>query len=326
MELTARLPRYDFTGNDQVDIRLTHTLPATRKPLTYLHWEALSNAPDADADALAYRIETLVIRRRMEDKLRRTGAVPRALYIGTSEKIGAMLNATGDAVKQSISRSCRLFVMVEEEYRNAWGKKTSNSALPAHLLFYMSTSTQTADGYALQIWIRFDELHIQSLDFLPPRPFDYEYAKSLAPASLRAYEVLSYAIFEAAKEDKYQVVMPYLDFCVFTAQPRHVAYEDATQQMQCLLAPLLESRHLASIQIIDSSDNYLREEERNTESDLLPTWNLRVELGTQALNDFQSFSFEDEGDVELDEPATPDFDKIMREDAEELMLAMFSVQ
>ena len=69
------------------------------------------------------------------------------------------------------------------------------------------------------------------------RPLDYDYLKSLPPASQRFYELLSFQMYAAIKHNRGRARLKYSEFCTYAPQARHFDWNVVRSQMNKIHRP-----------------------------------------------------------------------------------------
>lgn len=112
----------------------------------------------------------------------------------------------------------------------------------AHIL---QVDAKSKERQHQEIWL---ELGAASgnIFYLPPHPFDYEYASGLAPLTLRSYEVISHLMYENGKL-KSHVSLLYSDYCALLGVKPKSERVGMEREMAAMHAPLVASGYLAGV-------------------------------------------------------------------------------
>ncbi len=110
------------------------------------------------------------------------------------------------------------------------------------------TGEQLPDGRrADAVYIILNEPYREVLNNAPVRPLDRAYMKELPPAAQRFYEIISYKIFSALKNDYPHAKISYSEYCTFSAQLRHFERQPVQDQMAKVLRPHKESGYITAV-------------------------------------------------------------------------------
>lgn len=267
--------------------------------------------------------------------LRRTGQVTSPLYLGSLESIGERMNVAGHVAVQALLGMC-------QRYKELNGKTTGTPGRLRHIFYAPPNYTLSVGSDELDsnpsvtpVWLGLDKWHVKSLEVLPPRPFDYDFAYSLAPAALRAYEVLSYRMLERMQAGESAISISYYELCILLAQPRRTSRREAEAQMRELCQPLVASTRLGTLELTavddedragDNRDNNLREHQsaksnagKSRSRNAASRWRFRAQLGAQATDDYCAFMLDEgEEDAEVAALVPPDFSKAMSPSMDDL--------
>jgi len=160
-----------------------------------IRWEVTHNSKYGQPGPLAYKLDTLIINRRIEEAGR---PIPRILRLGSLREIIVELglsNHDTEKVKNALRQNASAFITAKIKYRQADGTERTLEAdfTRYHVVF---TGEDLPDGRkADAVYIILSDLYMQVINGAMTRPLDYDYLKSLSPASQRFYELLSYRMY-----------------------------------------------------------------------------------------------------------------------------------
>lgn len=289
MMVDVQLPRYGVGGMNELDFNFIAANSTQGGREVRFRWRVMSGHSPAE-EALAYRFETLVLRRRVETELRREGTLPPKLYLGSEEKIAASLGTNADAISRAIVHSFQRCTEYKINWKDAAGinRRLSNIC---GIWGYNADSGDLPDGTrTTHLWLDVNDLLHQKLTLLPARPFDYDFAGHLAPATLRAYEVLSYYVFNAIKHGWKEVRLPYRMYCLFIAQKPHANHRKAEAQIRKLHRALVENLYLEGVELAEDSATELGTE--SAASNNISggrEWQLNCTIGRKSFDDYRKF-------------------------------------
>jgi hypothetical protein len=220
-----------------------------------LQWQVSHNSRYEPPGPLAYKVDTLVVNRRIDEAGR---PVPRIIRLGSLSEICAELGlADGKStqdVKKALLQNAGAFVTAKLSYTGTDGTEQSFEFNDTRYGVVL-TGQKFPDGRkANAVYLVLHDIFRGLLDRAPFRPLDYEYLKSLSPGAQRFYELVSYQIFAAIKHTRPQARYRYSDYCTFAPQTRYYDWEHARKQMYKLHAPHIQSEYLAKVEYEATDD------------------------------------------------------------------------
>jgi len=244
-------------------------------------WEVSPNAKYGHPGELAYKIDTLVINRLIDDlypdvpevikiadslrhlseligreNTRNTTEIKNALYQNAFAAITARLEFTG---KDKIQRRF-------EFGSTRYGVVFIGERLP---------NEETADA----IYIVLNPLYRDLLRHAKRRPLDYEYLKELPPTAQRWYELVSFQIFAALNLGNPRARYLYSELCMRANLPRLFTWERAKKQLYKIHRPHIESGYISKV-----------ESEQTTDKQGRPDWFLWYTPGRKAKREYREFN------------------------------------
>ena len=221
---------------------------------TSVKWKVSYNSEYGQPGPLAYKLDTLILNRKIEDAPR---PIPRVIRLGSLKEIAAQLELGGDTnkVKTALRQNASAFITAKIRYRRADG---SERKLEADFTRYsvVFTGEELPDGRkADAVYIVLNDVYMQVINGAMTRPLDYDYLQTLPPAPQRFYELLSYQVYAAIKNDRPRAKVVYSEFCTYAPQTRHFDWERVRSQMNKIYRPHKKSGYIAKIdyeQTVDS--------------------------------------------------------------------------
>lgn len=245
-------------------------------------WRVLFLAPEGVAGPLAYRLDRLVIDRAIDAY--EAKELPLTLALGTLNKICRDLDLTPCGPNMRNIR--KAFLQLQ-------GTMIDVETITAHQRWYRYEKVYFT-GEVLENGNRADEVFITLSntyrDFLretKTRPLNYDYLRTLPPASARLYEIISNRIYAALRqasmkesEDRTSRGSPearilYSEFCQLSALTRHREGHLMRKQMKQLLAPHIEKGYIAEVKYDSRRDPFN-----------CPDWMMIYKPGEKAKQDF----------------------------------------
>lgn len=246
-----------------------------------IRWEVSANQKYGLPGQLAYKLDTLVINRRIEEA---GHPVPEIIGLGSLRQICQVLGlADSGKNKQNITHALQQNALTGItaclQYK---GRDKVERELKATFTRYSVIFTgqkmptgQAADG----VYLILSQTYREVLSHSPTRPLDYEYLKSLTPTAQRFYEIISYQIFAALKYNHRYARLRYSDYCLYSAQTRYENLSAARKQMYKVHQPHKASGYLTDIQFEKGMDRQGR-----------PDWVIAYEPGPKARSEYEVFT------------------------------------
>jgi hypothetical protein len=271
----SKLPIHHLAKKGNIDISITRR---DRRGDLKLKWEVTYANRYGQPGQLAYKLDTLLINRRIDEAGR---PLPLYLPLGSLRDIARELDLGGDTqkVKKALRQNAGAFISAKLTYKTAEGtEKILEADFNRYGMIFLGE--KLPDGRrADQVYVTFNEPYREVLNNAPVRPLDYDYLKRLPPSPQRFYEILSYRIFAAIKFRHTEAKLPYSEYCTFSAQQRYSDYEPFRKQMYKVQRPHLMSGYLASFRYEETKDE---EGKRD--------WIMYYEPGPRARAEYRSFT------------------------------------
>lgn len=270
----SKLPVHNLskTGNFEI---LIHRRKATGE--VELHWSVSYNSKHGPPRQLAYKLDTLVINRRIDEIGR---PVPKVIRLGSLRDIAKELDLGGDTnqIRKALRQNAFTGITAKLTYRTASGEERR---IEADFTRYsvVFAGEKLPDGAAADcVHLIFNEPYWEVLNNAPVRPLNYEYLRELTPAAQRFYEIVSYRMYAALKYGQPDARLPYSEFCTFSALQRYSDYDHFKKQMYKIHKPHLESGYLTRVYYEETQDSEGR-----------PDWNMLYVPGDRARKEYEAF-------------------------------------
>lgn len=248
---------------------------------TSFKWKVSYNSEYGQPGPLAYKLDTLIINRRIEEARR---PVPRLLKLGSLSDICKELGLAdsgknrGD-VKRSLYQNAFAGISARTVYREADGtERTLEAGFTRYSIIFTGEklpSGRKADG----VYIVLNDVFIQVINGAMTRPLDYDYLKSLPPAPQRFYELLSYQMYFAQKYDRARARLLYSDLCAHAPQTRHTDWKRVRSQMHKVHSPHRKSGYIDAVDFQEMTDAQGQ-----------PDWIMFYKPGPKARAEYRAFT------------------------------------
>jgi hypothetical protein len=219
-------------------------------------WEVTYNSKHGQPGPLAYKVDTLIINRLL-DQLGRP--LPEFVRIGSLSQVCRSLGTqdTGPNIanlKSAFLQNASAFINAKIRYKTKTGRERW-----AEMGYTRYSVVFT--GEALPDGTQADAVHIvlnppyrELLNHVETRPLDYDYLKKLSPGPQRFYELLSFQIYGAIAGTRARAKMLYSDYCKYAPQVRYGDFDHVKKQMYKLHVPHRESGYITKIEYQMTSD------------------------------------------------------------------------
>jgi hypothetical protein len=276
--ILSKLPVHNLAKKGKVDIRIVRRSPEGE---VHLKWEVSHSDRYGQPRQLAYKLDTLVVNKRIDDAQR---PLPVLIRIGSLKEVCRTLGIQQNGknlrdIRLAFLQNASAFINAQFTYRTAQG---GERRLEAGFTRYgvIFTGDKLPDGgEADAVYIALNAPYWEVVNTAPFRPLNYDYLRELTPAAQRFYEILSFRIFAALRSTRLTARITYSDYCAFSAQKRYYDHEHFRVQMYKIHKPHLQSGYLKRVEIQPASDG-----EGKTD------WLLTYTPGPKARAEFETFS------------------------------------
>ena len=274
----SKLPAHNLFGQGSMNIQINKKDANGQTKLT---WKVSFNAEFGEAGQLAYRIETLVINRRIDEAGR---PVPTMIRLGSLSEICEELGinpsgANTNNVKRALQQNAGALITANLSYKSTDGAK---NRLEATFTKYSVAfrgdelpNGEKSDGVVILL----NEQYRRVLNRAGTRPLDFQYLKQLTPSAQRFYEIISYQIYAALKYNYPEAKITYSDYCAYSGQPRQREAADMNKRMYKIHQPHLKSGYISKV-----SYHKIRDAEGNLD------WVMSYVPGPRAIAEFERFN------------------------------------
>jgi hypothetical protein len=282
----AKLPIHNLAKRGLLSI---HISESNRKGLQDLYWHVSPSTTHGPPQQLAYKLDTLLINRRL-DALKRP--LPTVIRLGSlrhiCDELGLRAGKSITEIKNAFHQNAGAYITAKLRYRDREGK-TRRLEAGFNRYGVIFTGESLPDGVAANaVYIVLNESYRQVLNSAPTRPVDYDYLSDLKPLAQRFYELLSFKMYAALKYQQSVVSMRYSELCLYAPQHRYLNRTQMSKQMYKVHHPHLQSGYLTKV----STESVLDGEGRLD-------WMLQYTPGPKAQAEYQAFT----GQPRRDQPS-----------------------
>jgi hypothetical protein len=232
-------------GGITIDIRET-----TRAGELKTKWKVSYNSEYGQPGALAYKVDTLIVNRRIDDE---RPSIPKLIKLGSLSELCRELamrrcGANANDLKKALMQNVGAIITAKLSYKATDGtERTIEAGFSRYSVIF--TGERFPDGRkANAVYILLNEIYLKVLNEAQTRPLDYDYLRDLPPTAQRFYELIGFQIYAVLKHERPRARMFYSDFCTRAPQTRYFDYEHVKKQMYKVHAPHLKSGYLAKVE------------------------------------------------------------------------------
>jgi hypothetical protein len=271
----SRFPAHNLSKKGKIDIEI---VKRNAQGEIEIRWEVTYNDRYGQARQMAYKLDTLVINRRIEEQGR---PIPKLIRLGSLRDIATELGMGGNTsvIKRALRQNASAFITVKVRYTNIEGiEKTLEADFTRYSVIF--TGERLPDKRRADcVYISLNDVYWSMLNDAPFRPQDYEYLKSLTPSAQRFYEIMGVKFYNAFRFNNPNASrITYSEYCSYSAQQRYFDYEHFKKQMYKVHQPHKQSGYLAGV----SYEAMLDGEGR-------PDWMMLYVPGPKARNEYDFF-------------------------------------
>jgi len=245
-----------------------------------IRWEVDYSKKHGQAGPLAYKLDTLIINRRIEEA---PHPIPKIIKLGSLREICRELGLNeGQAtrnIKKSLHQNASAYITPKIRYRqNDGSEQTLEVGFTRYSVVF--TGQKLPDGRkADAVYIVLNDIYMQVINGAMTRPLDYDYLKSLPPAPQRFYELLSYRMYATIKNDRPRAKLLYSELCTYAPLVRQTDWNIVRPQLARIHAPHKKSGYIARIDFQDTVDG-----------DGQPDWIMLYQPGPKARAEYRAFA------------------------------------
>ena len=245
-----------------------------------VQWEVSHNSKYGQPGPLAYKLDTLVINRRIEEAER---PIPKIIKLGSlreiTQELGLSTHDTSHTIRKALFQNAFAGITAKLSYKASDGtEQTLEAAFTRYSVVF--TGEKFPDGRTADaVYLILNDIFMQVINGARTRPLDYDYLKELPPGSQRFYELLSYQIFAALKHGRPRAKLAYSEYCTYAPQARYFDFEHVKKQMYKIHVRHKKSGYIANVEFEPTTDG----EDR-------PDWLMLYTPGPKARVEYRTFT------------------------------------
>jgi hypothetical protein len=241
-------------------------------------WKVSYNSEYGQPGALAYKVDSLIINRRIDDE---RPSIPKVIKLGSLSELCRELGmrrcgANANDIKKALHQNASAYITAKINYKATDGaERILEAGFSRYSVIF--TGERFPDGRkANAVYLILNDVYMQILNEAQTRPLDYDYLRELPPTAQRFYELIGFQIYAVLKHERPRARLSYSDFCTRAPQTRYLDWEHVRKQMYKVHAPHLRSGYLAAVEF----------QEQQTASGE-PDWLMLYTPGRKAQAEFQ---------------------------------------
>lgn len=244
-------------------------------------WEVDYSKKHGQPGPLAYKLDTLIINRRIEEAPQ---PLPRLLKLGSLSDICRELSLADSGknrenIKNSLFQNAFAGIRAKTHYRERDGTERTLEAAFTRYSVILTGEKLPNGKKADAVHIVLNDVFMRVIRGAMTRPLDYDYLKDLPPAPQRFYEILSYKMYATLHRDLARAKLTYSDFCSHAPQTRHLEWDRVRIQMAKVHRPHLASGYIAKVDYQSTVD-----------ADGQPDWIMLYLPGPKARAEYRTFT------------------------------------
>jgi hypothetical protein len=244
----SRFPVHKLTRRGNISIEIKETTPSGE---IKTKWEVDYPKKAGQPGQLAYKIDTLIVNRRIDDE---RPAIPKIIQLGSLSELCRELGmrvsgGNSNELKKALLQNAFASITAKISYKTTDGaERTLEAGFSRYSVIF--TGERLPNGKrANAVYLILNDVYMKILKEAQTRPLDYDYLRDLPPTAQRFYELIGFQIYAVLKHERPRARMLYSDFCTRAPQTRYFDYEHVKKQMYKIHAPHLKSGYLAKAEL-----------------------------------------------------------------------------
>jgi hypothetical protein len=216
-------------------------------------WEVSGNSRYGEPGVLAYKLDTLVINRLIDEA---RPQVPKVLKLGSLSELARELGLGGDTnkIKKALRQNAGAMITAKLEYQGEDGTKRKfefdDTRYGVVFVGQKLPNGRRADA----VYVVFHDNYFDMLKMARTRPLDYAYLKALPPTAQRLYELIAPQIYASLKHGNPRAKYLYSEFCQRASVTRYDEWEKVKKQLYKVHQPHKASGYINKIEFEETTD------------------------------------------------------------------------
>lgn len=237
----SRFPLHRLTNSQSVQIELKNESGS-------VFWAIHHTTKFGQPGQLAYKIDTLIVNRRIEESGR---PAPKIIRLGSLAEIAHDLGSASHnttAIKHALLQNATASISAKITYRTQEGGEQFLEAVFNRYSVVFTGEKLPEGRTADAVYLVLNDIYQEILHTAIFRPLDYDYMKTLPPIAQRFYEIVSYQMYAALKHRNPRARLLYSEYCAYSTAKRYPDFDHVKKQMYKVLRPHVESGYIARVE------------------------------------------------------------------------------
>jgi hypothetical protein len=242
-------------------------------------WKVSYNSEFGQPGPLAYKVDTLIVNRRIDESSR---PIPEVIKLGSLREICREVGMTDhntEMIKIALHQTASAYITAKIRYKTKAGRERWGEIGYTRYSVIFNGETLPDGSTADAVHIIMNASYRDLLNHVEVRPLDYDYLQLLAPGPQRLYELLSFQVYGAIASGRPRAKMLYSNYCEYAPQTRYPDFDHIKKQMYKLHLPHRKSGYIGKVDYQETTDS-------QGESD----WEILYTPGPKALAEYQAFT------------------------------------
>src|SRR5512135_3358755 len=244
-------------------------------------WEVSHNSQYGQPGPLAYKVDTLIVNRRIGEA---SHPLPKIIRLGSLNDICRELGlresgGNTNQVRKALYQNVGALITAKLRYKSADGTWRSIEVGDTRYGIVFTGETLPDGRIADAVYLVLHDFYREILNSAQTRPLDYDYLRDLPPAPQRLYELVSFQMYAALKHGRPRAKLCYSEFCRYAPLTRHADWERVRPQMNKIHRPHLKSGYIGCVGFEQTSDQ-----------DGQPDWVMHYTPGLKAGAEYRTFT------------------------------------
>ena len=244
-----------------------------------IKWEVTYNAKHGQPGPLAYKLDTLIVNRRIDEAPR---PLAELIKLGSLREICRELGLSDhdtESVKKAFHQNASAYITAKVRFKTRTGRERWAEIGYSRYAVVFTGDILPDGSTADAVYIVINPSHRDFLNQVEVRPLDYDYLVQLAPGPQRFYELLSFQVYGAIASGRPRAKMLYSDYCKYAPQVRYPDFEQVKKQMFKIHIPHRACDYITKVEYQETRDD-----------SGIPDWEMLYTPGSKAWAEFRSFT------------------------------------
>jgi len=244
-------------------------------------WEVTYNQKHGQPGPLAYKVDTLIVNRRIDEAGR---PIPGVIKLGSLTELCTSLGISDSGenranIRKSLHQNASAYITAKIRYRTKTGKEKWGEIGYTRYSVIFTGEALPNGAVADAVYIVPNTSYRELLNHVEVRPLDYDYLTALTPGAQRLYELLSFQMYGALAGGRPRAKMLYSQYCTHAPQSRYFDFDHVKKQMFKIHAPHREAGYIAKVDY-----------ETTVDGEGAPDWEMFYTPGARAIAEFEAFA------------------------------------